>query len=200
MASFGPIRFLQTFSDNLALIQYYDCRHTNAAFEYRNSLDEDCKFRLLNIDTFTPKDFASPAAALNAITRTGSLDPTDTLGSIAALTRTTETEPTDSMQQQNLTFMIRNIPNKYSQAQLLSVLDQTLVRGKDYDFLYLRMDFVNKCNVVSSFQIQGYCFINFTSSSAVEKFTVDRVGKRWPHFNSERCAPCQSLMFKDETA
>jgi len=48
--------------------------------------------------------------------------------------------------------MLRNIPNKVTQAQLKEIVDRTSF-GR-YDFMYLRIDFSNGCNV-------GYAFINF---------------------------------------
>ncbi|KAI8140266.1 RNA recognition motif 2-domain-containing protein [Fennellomyces sp. T-0311] len=78
------------------------------------------------------------------------------------------------------TFMIRNIPNKYTQAMLKECIDATH-RGT-YDFLYLRIDFQNKCNV-------GYAFINFIDVKSVITFAKERVGRRWNRFNSEkRCS------------
>ncbi|CAG8484622.1 10034_t:CDS:10 [Ambispora leptoticha] len=75
------------------------------------------------------------------------------------------------------TFMIRNIPNKYTQRMLMDTLDET--HKGQYDFLYLRMDFKNRCNV-------GYAFINFIDANAVLSFADVRVGKRWACFNSEK--------------
>ncbi|CAG8679728.1 8018_t:CDS:2, partial [Ambispora gerdemannii] len=75
------------------------------------------------------------------------------------------------------TFMIRNIPNKYTQRMLLETLDAT--HKGQYDFIYLRIDFKNRCNV-------GYAFINFVDTNAVLSFIENRVGKKWDHFNSDK--------------
>ncbi|ORY01142.1 hypothetical protein K493DRAFT_405638 [Basidiobolus meristosporus CBS 931.73] len=75
------------------------------------------------------------------------------------------------------TFMIRNIPNRYTQKMLLECLDET--HKGEYDFVYLRMDFKNHCNV-------GYAFINFIDVSAVLSFIENRVGRKWSKFNSDK--------------
>lgn len=41
-----------------------------------------------------------------------------------------------------------------------------------YDFLYLRIDFQNKCNV-------GYAFINFMNPQSAVSFASQRAGKQW---------------------
>ncbi|KAL8944397.1 MAG: hypothetical protein Q9216_000448 [Gyalolechia sp. 2 TL-2023] len=71
------------------------------------------------------------------------------------------------------TIMLRNIPNKIDQAMLKDIVDETS-RGS-YDFMYLRIDFANNCNV-------GYAFINF------EDFVNARAGRRWNRFNSDKVA------------
>ena len=89
--------------------------------------------------------------------------------------------------------MIRNIPNKYTQQMLIDFLNEThkvslkihwnrqlrilhlLLRlyGQGlFDFLYLRMDFKNKCNV-------GYAFINFPDSKSVLSLADRILGKKW---------------------
>ncbi|KAG0307000.1 hypothetical protein BGZ98_001308 [Dissophora globulifera] len=75
------------------------------------------------------------------------------------------------------TFMIRNIPNKYTQQMLLECINET--HFAMFDFLYLRMDFKNKCNV-------GYAFINFINTDVVSSFIKERVGKKWSRFNSDK--------------
>ncbi|KAK9468962.1 RNA recognition motif 2-domain-containing protein [Lipomyces arxii] len=70
------------------------------------------------------------------------------------------------------TLMLRNIPNKVDQQMLKEYIDVTN-RGT-YDFLYLRIDFLNKCNV-------GYAFISFTSPEAIITFAKARAGTKWNH-------------------
>ncbi|KAL0081548.1 RNA recognition motif 2-domain-containing protein [Phycomyces blakesleeanus] len=105
------------------------------------------------------------------------------------ITRTFETSPLQNEfdidrilqgKDKRTTFMIRNIPNKYTQQMLLDCINST--HKNTYDFLYLRIDFKNKCNV-------GYAFINFTNVKFAVTFANERVGKRWNLFNSEkRCS------------
>ncbi|KIX98125.1 uncharacterized protein Z520_06205 [Fonsecaea multimorphosa CBS 102226] len=71
------------------------------------------------------------------------------------------------------TIMLRNIPNRVDQPMLKTLLDVTS-RGR-YDFMYLRIDFANNCNV-------GYAFINFVD------FVLARAGKRWNCFASDKIA------------
>eukprot|EP01018_Ginkgo_biloba_P017471 Gb_11658 [translate_table: standard] len=77
------------------------------------------------------------------------------------------------------TIMIKNIPNKYTSKMLLAAIDEHH-RGT-YDFLYLPIDFKNKCNV-------GYAFINMTSPSHIIPFYQALNGKKWEKFNSEKVA------------
>lgn len=77
------------------------------------------------------------------------------------------------------TLMIKNIPNKYNCKLLLAVIDENH-RGT-YDFVYLPIDFKNKCNV-------GYAFINMTDPQHIISFFKTFNGKRWEKFNSEKVA------------
>ncbi|KAE9456727.1 hypothetical protein C3L33_11371, partial [Rhododendron williamsianum] len=77
------------------------------------------------------------------------------------------------------TLMIKNIPNKYTSKMLLAAIDENH-RGS-YDFLYLPIDFKNKCNV-------GYAFINMVSPSHIIPFYEAFNGKKWEKFNSEKVA------------
>lgn len=75
--------------------------------------------------------------------------------------------------------MLRNIPNRVDQAGLKTLLDQT--SWGQYDFMYLRIDFANNCNV-------GYAFINFMDPMAIVPFARARAGKKWNLFQSDKIA------------
>jgi hypothetical protein len=81
------------------------------------------------------------------------------------------------------TVMLRNIPNKYSRDMLVSQLNE-LFRGR-FDFVYLPIDFKNKCNV-------GYAFVNFRTTEScgefIHKFDGVNVRKCLPGLNSNKVA------------
>ncbi|XP_073306504.1 protein terminal ear1 homolog [Primulina huaijiensis] len=89
------------------------------------------------------------------------------------------------------TVMIKNIPNKYSQKLLLNMLDnhcihcnEQITDGDDqplssYDFVYLPIDFINKCNV-------GYGFVNMTSPEAALRLYKAFHHQSWEVFNSRK--------------
>ncbi|XP_011096479.1 protein MEI2-like 5 isoform X1 [Sesamum indicum] len=77
------------------------------------------------------------------------------------------------------TLMIKNIPNKYTSKMLLATIDEH--HQGTYDFLYLPIDFKNKCNV-------GYAFINMLSPLNIIPFYEAFNGKKWEKFNSEKVA------------
>ncbi|KAK0574606.1 hypothetical protein LWI29_026119 [Acer saccharum] len=89
------------------------------------------------------------------------------------------------------TVMIKNIPNKYSQKLLLNMLDnhcihcnEQIIDGNDqplssYDFVYLPIDFNNKCNV-------GYGFVNMTSPEATLRLYKAFHLQNWEVFNSRK--------------
>jgi len=61
------------------------------------------------------------------------------------------------------TVMLRNIPNKYTREMLVKQLEADF--GGLFDFLYLPIDFKNKCNV-------GYSFINFHTPDICQRFVT----------------------------
>lgn len=77
------------------------------------------------------------------------------------------------------TIMLRNIPNKVDQAMLKNIVDESSW-GK-YDFMYLRIDFANDCNV-------GYAFINFVDPLDIIDFVNARGNQRWNCFKSDKVA------------
>ncbi|KAI4331119.1 hypothetical protein MLD38_029337 [Melastoma candidum] len=102
------------------------------------------------------------------------------------------------------TLMIKNIPNKYTLTtsgalvvfrytlnMLLTAIDEQ--HKGTYDFLYLPVDFQNKCNV-------GYAFINMVSPSLVVAFYKTFNGKKWEKFNSEKVASLAYARIQGKTA
>ncbi|CAN8266447.1 unnamed protein product [Cochlearia groenlandica] len=97
------------------------------------------------------------------------------------------------------TLMIKNIPNKYSQKLMLDMLDKHCIHNNNaiteesddeneshdhqpfssYDFVYLPMDFNNKCNV-------GYGFVNMTSPEAAWRLYKALHLQSWEVFNSRK--------------
>ncbi|KAG5752473.1 hypothetical protein H9Q69_000481 [Fusarium xylarioides] len=77
------------------------------------------------------------------------------------------------------TIMLRNIPNKVDQPLLKKIVDVSSF-GR-YDFMYLRIDFANDCNV-------GYAFINFVKAEYIIDFFQARANKRWNCFRSDKVA------------
>ncbi|KAI0127893.1 RNA recognition motif 2-domain-containing protein [Xylariales sp. AK1849] len=77
------------------------------------------------------------------------------------------------------TIMLRNIPNKVDQAMLKRIVDES--SWAKYDFMYLRIDFANDCNV-------GYAFINFVDPLDIIDFVNKRGNQRWNCFKSDKVA------------
>ncbi|KAK4688224.1 hypothetical protein P7C73_g1882, partial [Tremellales sp. Uapishka_1] len=93
------------------------------------------------------------------------------------------------------TVMIKDVPadqNKLSRQELVDILDEASramqrLRGschaqvvpKEYDFVYLRFDFKNCCNV-------GYAFVNFTNVKALYRLIQAKAGRKWNLFSSEK--------------
>jgi hypothetical protein len=78
------------------------------------------------------------------------------------------------------TAMLRNIPNKYTQASLLHEIDCAGFEGT-YDFFYLPMDTQNRTNV-------GYAFINFQTPACMCHFTETFSGHAFREHASQKRA------------
>ncbi|KAI3863443.1 hypothetical protein MKX03_005908 [Papaver bracteatum] len=103
-------------------------------------------------------------------------------------------EPSSSfIRDARTTVMIKNIPNKYSQKLVLNMLDNHCIRCNEkifaegdenqplsaYDFVYLPIDFNNKCNV-------GYGFVNLTTPQAAWRLYKAFHLQQWEVFNSRK--------------
>lgn len=84
-------------------------------------------------------------------------------------------KPGESEPVMHTTVMLRNIPNKYTREMLVEQLSAKC-QG-DFDFLYLPIDFKNKCNV-------GYAFVNFRTPAICTEFV-----RRFHGVEVRRCLP-----------
>lgn len=75
------------------------------------------------------------------------------------------------------TVMIKDVPNKLSRGELVHILRDVV--PNEFDFVYLRFDFNNHCNV-------GYAFVNFTSTHSLLTFVDRKAGRKWNMFASEK--------------
>ncbi|THH29630.1 hypothetical protein EUX98_g4565 [Antrodiella citrinella] len=75
------------------------------------------------------------------------------------------------------TVMVKNIPNKMTDKDLLDFISKVCPRR--IDFLYLRMDFQNGCNV-------GYAFVNFITVQDLLHFASTQLGVKWNMYSSEK--------------
>ncbi|PCH43533.1 hypothetical protein WOLCODRAFT_122132 [Wolfiporia cocos MD-104 SS10] len=89
------------------------------------------------------------------------------------------------------TVMIKNIPNKMSDRDLLGFIDRVCPRR--IDFLYLRMDFQNGCNV-------GYAFVNFITTSDLLLFAQTMIGVKWNMYSSEKALEMRYATYQGKEA
>ncbi|KAK7015980.1 RNA recognition motif 2-domain-containing protein, partial [Favolaschia claudopus] len=75
------------------------------------------------------------------------------------------------------TVMIKNIPNRISDKELMAHIDNVCPRK--IDFLYLRMDFRTGRNA-------GYAFVNFITVQDLMHFAKAKLGEKWNMVLSEK--------------
>ncbi|GAA5940693.1 uncharacterized protein JCM15063_006328 [Sporobolomyces koalae] len=75
------------------------------------------------------------------------------------------------------TLMLKNIPNKLKDFEVMRFVEEAV--GRSFDFFYLRADYATGCNV-------GYGFVNFTSMASLLSFCKQRLGTRWNLCNSDK--------------
>jgi len=74
--------------------------------------------------------------------------------------------------QNEITLMVRNIPNKYTPEGLLQTFGEY---REAITFYYLPTDFKNRCNL-------GYAFVNFCDQQVAARFADQLQNQKLPHF------------------
>ncbi|KAF4672479.1 hypothetical protein FOL47_000478 [Perkinsus chesapeaki] len=76
------------------------------------------------------------------------------------------------------TLMMKNIPNRYTQSELIQQISTSGFADK-FDFFYLPIDRVSMANA-------GYCFINFITPELAKEFTHFYTGRTLGRFGSRK--------------
>lgn len=105
---------------------------------------------------------------------------------------TEETVTSNLLSPGTTTAMLRNIPNKYTQNGVVERLHMSGFKG-DLDFIYLPIDFKNKCNV-------GYAFVNFRTAEACARFASEyhhcNSREKLPGYNSKKICEVSEARFQ----
>jgi hypothetical protein len=83
-----------------------------------------------------------------------------------------------NMEDMRTSIMIKNIPNKIQQTNILQEIDRNN-KGR-YNFFYMPIDFSN------DYANMGYAFINFLNPIFIMDFYNEFNNKKWKQYNSKK--------------
>jgi len=124
----------------------------------------------------TPGAYSNPSQGLGVFTGNEISSISITPSKVVAGTKNNKQTRKKDDEANYTTIMLRNIPNKYSRQMLIDQLHSAGFLGQ-IDYLYLPIDFANRCNV-------GYCFINFRTSHARQQFS-----SKFDGVQAQQCLP-----------
>jgi hypothetical protein len=90
---------------------------------------------------------------------------------------------TVSSQPREMTLMVRNVPNRYTQRMFLAEIRRSGF-DRTFDFIYMPMDYRTRNNM-------GYCFLNFTDFAFARQFVDEYEGRRLEAFKSQKTLAIQ---------